>query len=56
MGRKPISGVRKTDRPLRIRLTEEERAEFDAAARADGKASSTWARDLLLKLARRRGK
>jgi hypothetical protein len=51
MGRKSISGVRKSDRPLRIRLTEEERAELDAAA---GESStSTWARDLLLREARK---
>jgi hypothetical protein len=51
MGRKAISGVRKSERPLRIRLTEEERAELDAAAGSIG--TSTWARDVLLAEARK---
>lgn len=38
---------------LGVRMTEAERAEIDAAA--DGKAS-TWARDVLLRAARRRSR
>jgi uncharacterized protein (DUF1778 family) len=56
MGRKTISGVRKSDRPLRVRLTEEERTQIDQAAAKAGKPSSTWARDVLLKEASKRGK
>jgi uncharacterized protein (DUF1778 family) len=47
VGRKAISGERKSDRPLRIRLTDEERAKLDAAAEAAGSPTSTWARDVL---------
>jgi len=50
MGRKPLSGEPKTNRPLRIRLTDAERAELDRAAGKLG--TSTWARDLLLQAAR----
>ena len=54
MGRKAMSGVRKTDRPLRIRLTDEERETLDRAA-AD-KPTATWAREILLAAAKRVGK
>ena len=48
MGRKAISGERKSDRPLRIRLTDAERTLIDdAAKRADAKTSA-WARAVLL--------
>jgi hypothetical protein len=48
MGRKSISGERKTDRTLRIRLTDGEREALDAAAAAAGLKTSSWARGLLL--------
>jgi hypothetical protein len=49
-GRRPLSGEPKTERTLRIRLTDSERAELDRAA---GKLpTSAWARDLLLQSAR----
>lgn len=51
MGRKAISGEPKTDTPLRIRLTDEERSRLDAAAELAGKPTSAWARDALLALA-----
>jgi uncharacterized protein (DUF1778 family) len=51
MGRKAISGTRKTDRPLRIRLTDGERRRIDDAARAEGKPTSSWAREILMKAA-----
>lgn len=35
-------------KPLRIRLADAERARLDAAAKASGLESSTWARQLLL--------
>lgn len=53
MGRKAISWERKSDKPLRIRLTDDERASLDKAAGAAGKATSAWARDVLLKAAAR---
>lgn len=40
----------------RIRLTDPERAELDLAAKAKGKPTSAWARDALLKLARKRNR
>jgi hypothetical protein len=49
MGRRPLSDVVKTGE-LVIRLTATERAELDRAA--GGAATSTWARELLLKAAR----
>jgi hypothetical protein len=57
MGRKALSGKAK-DSELRIRLTEEERAILDAAARnAIGESkqgtTSTWARGVLLRAAKR---
>ena len=52
MGRKPLSEEPKTNRPLRVLLTDSERAELDAAAVAAGVPTSTWARDLLLSAAR----
>lgn len=48
MGRKSISEVPKSDRPLRIRLTDQERAELDRAAKSEGMATSAWARIVLL--------
>jgi hypothetical protein len=54
MGRKPLSDEPKTNRPLRILLTDSERDELDRAA---GKLpTSTWARDLLLEAARTKKK
>lgn len=49
MGRKPLSDEPKTETPLRIRLTEEERRLLDAAAA--GRPTSTWAREVLLRAA-----
>lgn len=53
MGRKAISGTPKSERPLRIRLTDAEREEINLAASACGKTTSAWARELLLGVARR---
>lgn len=52
MGRKPLSSEPKTNRPLRVLLTDSERTELDTAASAAGVPTSTWARDLLLTAAR----
>jgi len=54
-GRKPFSDLPKTD-TLRIRLTDLERSELDAAAESLGQGTSTWARDVLLQVARDRRK
>jgi uncharacterized protein (DUF1778 family) len=51
VGRKALSGTPKSERPLRIRLTDEERALLDQAAEAEGKPTSSWLRDVALKLA-----
>jgi Mobilization protein NikA len=56
MGRKSISGVPKTETPLRIRVTADERAILDAEAEKAGVPTSTWARDILLKEAARKSK
>ncbi len=53
MGRKPLSDKPKTDRPLRIRLTDAERKELDRAAKKAGLMTATWARGLLLASARK---
>jgi hypothetical protein len=42
------------DNILRIRLTDAERAELDAAAESKALDTSAWARSLLLELARKR--
>jgi uncharacterized protein (DUF1778 family) len=52
-GRPPKRPEERKSAQLRIRLTEEERALLDRAA--DGQ-TSTWARDLLVKAAKRREK
>lgn len=51
MGRKAISGVPKSKTPLRMLLTDDERALLDRAAAIAGKPTSTWGRDSLLTLA-----
>jgi len=53
MGRKRLSDDDRREKPLRIRLTPEERESIDKAA--DGNASA-WARQLLLKAAQKRKK
>ncbi len=50
-GRPPKEPDERKSAELRIRLTEQERAELDAAA---GGNTSTWARELLMKAARRK--
>lgn len=51
MGRKPLGNEAKTDRPLRIRLTDREREILDSAAEAAGMPTATWARERLLSIA-----
>jgi hypothetical protein len=53
MGRPPKAPRDRKESILRIRLTDAQRAELDAAA---GQDTSTWARDVLLRVARRRVK
>lgn len=50
MGRKPIAEIAKRAQ-LRILLTESELSQLTSAATAEGKPTSTWARDELLRLA-----
>jgi hypothetical protein len=51
-GRPPKSPDERKTAELRIRLTNEQREVLDAAAEGD---TSTWARDVLLRAAKRRG-
>jgi hypothetical protein len=52
MGRKPLSDDDRRDKPFRIRMTDEERGQVDAAAEAVGdNSSSRWARKVLLEAA-----
>jgi uncharacterized protein (DUF1778 family) len=53
MGRPPLSDEERRDKPLRIRLTDEERELIDEAAENAGEPSSAWARDLLVREAAR---
>jgi hypothetical protein len=53
MGRPPKPSTERKAAELRIRLTESQRAELDEAA---GQDTSTWARDVLLRAAKRRSK
>lgn len=48
MPRPPLSDVAKSDRPLRIRLTDTERKTLDSAAKKAGKPTAAWAREILL--------
>ena len=50
MGRKRLSDAERREKPLRIRLTTEERAEIDTAAKGN---TSAWAHDVLLRASRR---
>jgi uncharacterized protein (DUF1778 family) len=54
VGRPPKPDEERREGTLRIRLTKEERAVLDAAA--NGANTSTWARKVLLNVARRRKK
>ena len=52
MGRKRLPDEDRRDKPLRIRLTDDERDAIDTAAELAGhKGSSGWARETLLKAA-----
>jgi hypothetical protein len=54
MGRPPLSDEDRRDKPLRIRLTDDERQLLDEAAKAAGCANtSCWARETLEKAAKR---
>ena len=50
MGRKRLPDDERREKPLRIRLKPEEREEIDSAS---GGNSSAWAREVLLKAARK---
>jgi hypothetical protein len=47
-GRPKLADSERRSAELRIRLTRVERKQLDVAARANGKETSTWARELLL--------
>lgn len=50
-GRPPKTDSERRDKPLRIRLSQDERARIERAAQAMGVGASTWARIKLLELA-----
>ena len=54
MGRPPKPPDQRKSSELRIRLTETDRETLDDAAKSRGAETSTWARDVLLKAAKRR--
>ncbi len=54
MGRPPKPPEQRKSSELRIRLTEADREMLDEVAEAKGEETSTWARDVLLKAAKRR--
>ena len=49
MGRPKKPDSERREKPLRIRVTKDERRILDEAAQRSGQDTSTWARDLLLK-------
>ncbi len=54
MGRPPKPPDDRKSSELRIRLTAMDRETLDEVARSKGAETSTWARDILLKAAKRR--
>jgi hypothetical protein len=54
MAGKPKDPERRKSYMLRVRMTEQERALIEDAARADSLETSTWARSELVRLARRK--
>jgi len=54
MGRPPKPPEHRKSSELRIRLTETDREALDEAAQSRGEETSTWARDILLKAAKRK--
>ncbi len=54
MGRPPKPPDERKSSELRIRLTETDREILDDAARYKGAETSTWARNVLLKAAKRK--
>jgi uncharacterized protein (DUF1778 family) len=51
MGRKKLPDDEVRAKPLRIRMTPEERAQVDQAAQSTDATSSEWAREVLLNAA-----
>lgn len=51
MGRPPLPQGERMDKLLKVRLTASQRAELDRAAGGD---TATWAREVLLRAAKRR--
>jgi len=50
-GRPPLPDAQRRDKPLRVRLSDEERALIDDAAKRHGKPTAKWAREVLLEQA-----
>jgi uncharacterized protein (DUF1778 family) len=56
VGRHALSNAERREKPLRIRLAPPERKEIDDAADATSLATSSWARMVLLREARKAAK
>ena len=56
MGRPPKRPSERKTSPMLIPMTDAEREQIQAAAEADDAKPTTWARDVLLRAAKRRGK
>jgi uncharacterized protein (DUF1778 family) len=54
MGRKKLPADERKGKVFRFRATDEERELIEAAASAAGKTSSEWAREILVKTAKKR--
>jgi uncharacterized protein (DUF1778 family) len=54
MGRPPLPEGERKAITFRIRMTESERQQIDRAAESENGSSSEWARNVLLRAARRR--
>jgi uncharacterized protein (DUF1778 family) len=52
-GRPPLAEGERKGHMMRVRMTHEERALIDKAARKDGKDTSAWARALLVAKAKK---
>ena len=53
MGRPPLPDEQRKVHTFRIRMTDEDREQINRAAESQGEAASEWARQILLKAAKR---
>ena len=53
MGRPPLPTEERKAHMLRIRMTDDDREQINQAAETEGESASEWARQILLKAAKR---